>query len=84
MRSLLIGNVSPFYVPLETLVESLKKALNGLMLTIFCRRCHRYLTTSKSVAIQLGVRAGGSHGPVVNSWCSASSLLMPHLVAVSR
>ena len=36
------------------------------------------------VAVQLGVRAGGSHGPVVNSWRSAWSLLMPHLVAVSR
>jgi NAD(P)-dependent dehydrogenase (short-subunit alcohol dehydrogenase family) len=37
-----------------------------------------------AVAVQLGVRAGGSHGPVVKSWCSAWSLLMPHLVAVSR
>ncbi len=31
-----------------------------------------------------GVRAGGSHAPVVKSWCSAWSLSMPHLAAVSR
>ena len=36
------------------------------------------------VAIQLGARAGGSHGPVVNSSVSASSLSLPHLVAVDR
>src|SRR5664279_6410590 len=35
------------------------------------------------VATQLGARAGGSHGPVVNSSVSASSLSLPHLVAVS-
>src|SRR5664279_5556699 len=38
---------------------------------------------SGNVAIQLGARAGGSHGPVVNSSVSASSLSLPHLVAVS-
>ena len=31
-----------------------------------------------------GVRAGGSHAPVVKSWRSAWSLSMPHLAAVSR
>ena len=31
-----------------------------------------------------GAVAGGSHGPVVKSWRSASSLLMPHLAAVDR
>jgi putative transposase len=36
------------------------------------------------VAVQLGVRVGGSHGPVVNSSVSASSLSLPHLVAVDR
>ena len=42
------------------------------------RRCR----PSGSVAIQLGARAGGSHGPVVNSSVSASSLSLRHLVAV--
>jgi uncharacterized membrane protein YgcG len=37
-----------------------------------------------AVAIQLGASAGGSHAPVVKSWRRASSLLMPHLLAVSR
>lgn len=36
------------------------------------------------VAIQLGVRAGGSQGSVVRSCSSASRVLIPHLVAVSR
>jgi hypothetical protein len=31
-----------------------------------------------------GVRAGGSQGPVVNSWRRASSASMPHLAAVDR
>ncbi len=31
-----------------------------------------------------GVSAGGSQAPVVKSWRRASSLLSPHLVAVSR
>ena len=31
-----------------------------------------------------GAAAGGSHGPVVNSWRSASSLVRPHLAAVDR
>jgi retron-type reverse transcriptase len=39
---------------------------------------------SPVVAIQLGARVGGSHGPVVNSSVSASSLSLPHLVAVDR
>lgn len=42
------------------------------------------MTGHLRVAVQLGVRAGGSHGPVVNSWRRAWSLVMPHLVAVSR
>jgi hypothetical protein len=33
---------------------------------------------------QSGLRAGGSQGPVVNSWRSASSLSSPHLSAVER
>ena len=51
-------------------------------------RRHRVLSTisvpSFRVAIQLGARAGGSHGPVVNSSVSASSLSLRHLVAVER
>lgn len=31
-----------------------------------------------------GATAGGSHGPVTNSWRSASSLVRPHLAAVDR
>src|SRR5664280_2920091 len=36
------------------------------------------------VAIQLGVRAGGSQGPVVKSSVSAWYLSLPHLWAVAR
>ena len=36
------------------------------------------------VAIQLGSAAGGSQGPVVNSWVRTSKLSWPHLVAVDR
>ncbi len=42
------------------------------------------IRTPARVAIQLGVRAGGSQGPVVKSCWRAWSLSMPHLVAVSR
>ncbi len=35
-------------------------------------------------ARQPGLSAGGSHGPVVNSWRSAASLSSPHLAAVDR
>src|SRR5664279_5171046 len=44
---------------------------------------HVVVWIPEAVAIQLGARAGGSHGPVVNSSVSASSLSLPHLVAVS-
>jgi len=37
-----------------------------------------------AVAIQPGRMAGGSQGPVVKSWVSASRASMPHLVAVDR
>ena len=36
------------------------------------------------VAIQPGLMAAGSQGPVVNSWCRASSWSMPHFAAVDR
>jgi hypothetical protein len=35
-------------------------------------------------ARQPGLSAGGSHGPVANSWRSAASLSSPHLAAVDR
>ena len=40
--------------------------------------------TEPGVAIQPGRMAGGSQGPVVKSWVSASRASMPHLVAVDR
>ena len=40
--------------------------------------------TAQRVAIQLGVRAGGSQGPVVKSSVSAWYLSLPHLWAVAR
>ena len=37
-----------------------------------------------AAAAMSGVRAGGSHAPVVNSWVIASRVSRPHLVAVDR
>ena len=37
-----------------------------------------------AAAVMSGVRAGGSHAPVVNSWVIASRVSRPHLVAVDR
>jgi hypothetical protein len=45
---------------------------------------HEVISSSYSAWDYGGAVAGGSHGPVVKSWRSASSLLMPHLAAVDR
>ena len=37
-----------------------------------------------AAVVMSGVRAGGSHAPVVNSWVIASRVSRPHLVAVDR
>jgi xylulose-5-phosphate/fructose-6-phosphate phosphoketolase len=61
-----------------SLVHAFGAVLDNPDLVAFC------VIGDGEVAVQLGVRAGGSHAPVVNSWCSAWCLLMPHLLAVSR
>lgn len=46
---------------------------------------HRWWVHQAACAVAMpGVRAGGSHGPVVNSRVIASRVLTPHLVAVDR
>src|SRR5664280_1700657 len=49
----------------------------------FIRHVPAGILSTPIVAIQLGVRAGGSQGPVVKSSVSAWYLSLPHLWAVS-